>query len=169
RAEGGAASSGGPDPGPGQEEEHPGAGSAAQAGSLIQAQPGKPLTGEPMHRLARRLYGPLQATDAITPAERLPGRTGRYEGRRRTSGRVRQVGPPPPLTLISDPWYVVTRAPTRSRRLRVTGLPSSITHCRGAIASTLAPMLGNSSSGTSTNPTPRACSHSTNGTGMSAG
>ena len=71
------------------------------------------------------------------------------------TGRVKQVGPPPPFTLISAPSYSITLQPAASKRDLVIGFPLTIKQTFGANANTLQPMLSNSSSGTSTNSKPR--------------
>src|SRR5207247_844655 len=83
------------------------------------------------------------------------------------SGRVRHVGPPPPLRQISRPANSRTVTPARSSRARVSRLPATISTSRGATASTLHPSVSNSGSATSTSSMPRESSTSRNGTGMS--
>src|SRR2546422_10570990 len=69
--------------------------------------------------------------------------------RSRVSGRVRHVGPPPPLRQISRPANSRTVTPARSSRARVARLPVTISTSRGASASTLHPSVWNSGSATS--------------------
>jgi zinc transporter, ZIP family len=87
----------------------------------------------------------------------------------RSSGRVRQVGPPSPFFEISSPRYTSTSTPARSMRRRVSGLPSRASARRGARASTFGPCVSSSSSGTSTTAMPRSARSSRSRTGAILG
>jgi hypothetical protein len=116
-----------------------------------------PVSGGERNVRARNLrrvpsgHGQTPSNDCESLSKRLASvrkgtlRTGfanRFAGARRGGsqalriGRVRQVGPPDPFLQISSPEKTATCAPACSRRLRVTGLPSSMRQRRGPRART---------------------------------
>src|SRR5438876_7325624 len=87
----------------------------------------------------------------------------------REIGLVKHVGPPSALSEISLPLYVTTSQPASSSRRLVIGFPSNIRHLRGASASTLVPIVGNSSSGITISLNLRRCNSCQKGTAISGG